>query len=116
MSGPKFQRGDIIHTRSPHADGGESRHWALIVGDPLCNKHGDYVVIQITSTPYYGASDYILKDTDPEFSQTGLQNSSTFRCHKLFPVSENQAQKKLGDVGPNTMATIENHLRRVLQL
>ena len=116
MSGPKFQRGDIIHTRSPHSDGGDSPHFALVVGDPLDNSQLEYVAIQITSTPIRGKSDFSLADSDPEFSQTGLDHTSTFRCHKLFPLAESRVRTKIGSAGPNTMKAIEQRLRTVLRL
>ncbi len=113
MAAPQLDRWDIVHTRSPHAQAGSSPHWALIVGDPYCNSHGDYVVIQITSTAFHGPTDFILRDSDPEFAQTGLNNTSTFRCHKLFPVSASAVFQKKGAIGPQTMVQIESHLKRV---
>lgn len=116
MSAPRFDRGDIVHTLSPHPDGGDSKHWALIVGDPSCNSYGDYVLVQITSRPFHGPSDFRLSDADPEFQQTGLQHSSTFRCHKVFPLAESRVRTKIGEAGPNTMRKIEACLRRVFLL
>ncbi len=117
MAGPKFQRGDILHTFSPHTENaGRSKHWAIVVGDPLDCSHGDYVLIQITSTLYSGRTDFRLLETHPEFAATGLDHASTFRCHKIFPISESMARTKLGEAGPSIMGEIELRLRSMLRL
>lgn len=117
MSGPVFERGDIIIAQTPHSNqAAVSQHPALIVGDPLANSHGDYVLIQITSTRWNGATDVVLADNDPEFASSGLQHTSTFRCHKLFALAESKARRKIGSVGPITLKKIESKLRLLLQL
>ncbi|HUY35457.1 MAG TPA: type II toxin-antitoxin system PemK/MazF family toxin [Pirellulales bacterium] len=104
---PKFTRGDIVNVFSPHADdAGESRHPALIVGDPLENTNGDYILVQITSKPWHGRTDVALNVSDPEFSRTGLKVASSVRCHKLFPLVEDRVRRKIGSAGPNTMKQI----------
>lgn len=80
MSGPKFQRGDIVHTLSPHPDGGDSKHWGLVVGDPL-DCHGEYVCVQIVTREHFGKTNFRLAETHPEFARTGLDHASTIRCH-----------------------------------
>ncbi len=45
---------------------------------------GEVVLVQITSTLFNGRTDYQLLDSDAEFAQSGLANSSCIRCHKLF--------------------------------
>lgn len=113
----QFERGDIVRAHTPHTDLSQSsQHPALIVADPMINASGDYVLIQITSSPYNSTSDYTLSATDPEFAMTGLQNTSTFRCHKIFPLKESLVRKKFGEVGPNTMKEIEKRLRALLCL
>lgn len=113
----QFERGDIVRAQTPHTDlSGTSQHPALIVADPMVNASGDYILIQITSSSYNSASDYTLQSSDPEFSMTGLQNTSTFRCHKMFPLKESLVRKKFGKVGPNTMKEIEDRRRALLCL
>lgn len=115
MSGPKFQRGDIVHTQSPHPDGGSSPHWGLIVGDPL-DCHGEYVCVQIVTREHHGKTDYRLWDSHPEFPGTGLSHSSTVRCHKLFVLSEPRIRSKLGEAGPTLMADVGTKLKAALRL
>ncbi len=116
MAGQLFDRGDIVHCLSPHVDGGDSRHFAVIVGDPVANTSGDYILVQITSTAYNGRTDYRLLDSDPEFGRTGLAHSSTFRCHKIFVLANSRVRRRIGDVGPNTMAQIETRLKAALAM
>lgn len=116
MAGQLFDRGDIVHCLSPHAEGGASRHYAVIVGDPIANTSGDYILVQITSTTYRGRTDYTIRDSDPEFGLTGLAHTSTIRCHKVFVLANSRVRRKIGVVGPNTMAAIENHIKAVLAL
>lgn len=91
-------------------------HYALIVGDPVANTAGDYILLQITSTKYSGRTDYTILDSDPEFAQTGLSHASTFRCHKVFVLASSRVQRRIGSVGPMTMAEIEKRLRIALSL
>lgn len=116
MSGKLFDRGDVIHCLSPHAEGGASKHYAVIVGDPIANTSGDYLLVQITTTAYNGRTDYRLTDKDPEFAQTGLDHSSTFRCHKVFVLENSRVRRKIGTIGRQTMAQIESRLKVALAL
>jgi mRNA-degrading endonuclease toxin of MazEF toxin-antitoxin module len=114
MAGKLFDRCDIVHCLSPHAEGGDSRHFAVIVGDPVANTSGHYMLVQITSTAYNGRTDYRLLDSDPEFAQTGLDHSSTFRCHKVFVLADSRVRRKIGSAGPKTMLEIEARLKIAL--
>lgn len=115
MPPPKFARGDIVNVPMPHADGsGASFRPALIVGDPIENQHGDYILVQITSREWNGRTDYRLQDTDPEYTGTGLDNASTFRCHKLFVVTEPKIRHRRGKVGPKTMREVEARMKVAL--
>ena len=101
MSAPKFDRGDVVYALCPQPDSNATTKCrCLIVGDPFANSHGDYILIQITSQPYFGKSDFTLAKADPEFPATGLTESSTFRCHKIFVLTEFMVQTKAGSVGP----------------
>lgn len=115
MSGPKYQRGDIVHTLSPHPDGGDSKHWGLVVGDPL-DCHGEYVCVQILSREHFGKTNLRLVESHPEFARTGLPHSSTIRCHKLYVVTELKVRTRLGDAGPQIMAEVGARLKAALRL
>ncbi len=116
MAGKLFDRGDIVHCLSPHPDGGDSRHYAVIVGDPIANTSGDYVLVQITSTAFNGRTDYRLFESDTEFGRTGLDHASTFRCHKIFVLANSRVHRSIGSVGPTTMAQIESCVKVALGL
>jgi len=117
MSGPRFQRGDIVNVPTPHADrSASSRHPALIVGDPLANRHGDYVLVQITSQKYSGRSDFRVVESDADFPATGLDNASTIRCHKLFVYTETMVHQRRGEASPRIMKEVESRLRDLLSL
>jgi mRNA-degrading endonuclease toxin of MazEF toxin-antitoxin module len=116
MSGKLFDRGDVVHCRMPHADAGDSRRYALIVGDPIENINKDYILLQITRTDHKGRTDYRLEQSNPEFGQTGLSESSTFRCHKIFVASSSMVQRRIGPVGKQTMLEVERRLKAALSL
>ncbi len=120
MSAPRFKRGDIVHCIHPHADskneGDVSRRYALVVGDPVENINQDYILAQVTSTEWGGRTDVWVKEDDPEFSQSGLRNSSTIRCHKIFAAAPTTVQRKIGEAGPDIMRRVELALRNALQL
>lgn len=117
MSGPKFQLGDIVNFLMPHTDGTASTSRpGLIVGDPLDNQNRDYVIVQITTQAWGGKSDVRIDDGDAEFNATGLEKSSTIRCHKIFAVGEARVQRRHGSAGPRLMARVQAGLRHALRL
>lgn len=116
MAAPRFQRGDIINFNTPYADGGGGEHPSLIVSDPLCNGHGDYILIQIVSKDWGGRCDYRITESHADFSATGLHAASTFRCHKLFVIAESMARRKRGVAGPDIMRQIDAKLKLALDL
>lgn len=120
MSTPRFRRGDIVHCLHPHADsrheGDASRRFALVVGDPIENINHDYILAQITSTEWRGRTDAWVADTDSEFNQLGLRNSSTVRCHKVFAAAPSTVRQRVGEAGPGIMRRVEVALRTALQL
>jgi len=117
MSGPKFQLGDIVNFLMPHTDGTASTSRpGLVVGDPLDNQNRDYVVVQITTQTWSGKSDVWIEDGDAEFTATGLEKSSTIRCHKIFAVGETRVQRRRGCAGPKIMARVQPGLRHALRL
>ncbi len=117
MTAPKFQRGDVVWCAMPSVGGtGETKRPALVIGDPIENVNHDYVLMQITSKPWKSRTDCILEESDPEFPQTGLTCTSTFRGHKVFVVTETAVQKRLGSVGQKTLASIEKAIKAALGL
>ena len=120
MSAPRFNRGDIVHCVHPHADsrsaGDASRRYALVVGDPIENINKDYILVQITSKEWRGRTDVWIASDDPEFGATGLQISSTIRCHKLFAAAPTTVQRRIGEAGPAILRRVDTALKIALQL
>ncbi len=75
------------------------------------------VVLLVTSnTSRITPDDYVLKDSNPEFKNTGLRQASAFRVGKITTLHKKLLNSKLGFAGPNTMKEVENRLRNLLQL
>lgn len=58
----------------------------------------------------------LMYDSDPEFGQTGLDHTSTFRCHKIFVLANSRVRRRIGSIGPKTMAEAESRVKSALGL
>src|SRR5262245_48249299 len=101
MSVPKYGRGAVLWCRIGEADTDRTkRRPCLVVGDPIENLNRDYVVVEITSTLWRGPTDIVVESGDPGFAGLGLPNSSTIRCHKIFPVASSRILQSCGTATP----------------
>lgn len=120
MSAPSFERGDVVLVRHVPLDSrgsdDEKPRPALVIGDPIENQNQDYILLFITSRQWTGRTDVWLQETDAEFRQTGLKQSSTIRCHKIFVANASMVRRKIGIAGLAVLNRVEAALRRALGL
>ena len=114
-----MKKGDVVLIVAPFSDRSSIKlRPALVISNENYNsKQDDVVVLLITSNvSRISTDDYVLKDSNPEFENTGLKKASAFRVGKIVTLNKKIFIRKLGFVGPNTLKEIEKRLRNLLQL
>ena len=114
------KRGDIVLIKYPFTDlsGSKVRPAVIVSPDDFINKNDDILCLFISSSiPDHALStDYILENTSPFFSQTGLKVTSVFKCHKLALLNKSLVIRSLGNLHQNIMNEINNKLKLALGL
>jgi mRNA interferase MazF len=112
-----LSRGDVVLTQFPFTDlTGASLRPALVVS---VGQIGQDIVLVGISSVVRGAlapTDYTMDASHPEFGLTGLRVTSVFRLHKLATVERSVIVRRLGRIGPQLQAEVDNLLRVVLGL
>ena len=58
----------------------------------------------------------LVRDDHPEFSETGLRQTSVIRLDKLITVSRSLVRRRLGRLGPSLQAALDTALKAALGL
>ncbi len=113
-----LKRGDIVLLPFPWTDlKGYSLRPALVISDDSHNKNNaDAIFLFITTKEHKGMFDFMLRNTDPSYTKTGLKAASTFRMGKLATLEQKLAQRHLGYAGANLLKKIEAGLKLLLNL
>lgn len=110
-------RGDVILTRFPFTDlSGSSLRPALVISQGQIGQ--DVVLVGISSVvrgPLI-VTDYLIDTAHPEFALTGLRVSSVIRTHKLATVESSVIARRLGRLGAQAQAEVDELLRLALVL
>ena len=106
--------GDIVTVYFPFTDhsGGKIRP-ALVVSADQFNRGADIVFVPISSVPKPDADVFIIEDSAPYFSQTGLRRTSVVKWTKPMTVARTVVHAKLGTLPPSELAAIQAHIRRL---
>lgn len=117
MSSSRLRRGDLVLVPFPFTDlAGSTLRPALVVSPgPI----GQDVVLAAISSVLRGAgypTDCVIPSTHPEFAITGLRVSSAVRLHKLVTVEKSIVVRRLGRIGPQLSAQVDQLLRVALGL
>lgn len=110
-------RGDIVLADFPFSDLSNSKvRPALMVSPGLIGQ--DVVLLAISSVMRGTtvSTDLLVPVAHSEFAFTGLHIASVFRAHKLATVERKIITRRLGRVGPQLQAEIDNLLRLALML
>src|SRR3712207_4451181 len=110
-------RGDVLLTRFPWTDlKGTSIRPALVLSQGLIGQDVILAAISSVVRSFPVPTDYLLDTSHPEFGSTGLKLSSVIRLHKLVTVEESLLIRKLGTIGAQTQADVDQLLRQMLSL
>ena len=122
QSNPKpeaaLQRGDIVLVPFPFTDlSTEKLRPAVIVYvDP---QKTDVIIAFISSVVSPGElseTDYLLRQDNTDFAQTGLKKTSTFRMSKLLTIERSKIIRRLGRVSLAIQKELDIRLRRAIGL
>jgi len=113
-----LQRGDIVLVPFPFTDlSTEKLRPAVIVYvDP---QKTDFIIAFISSAVSPGElseTDYLLRQDNTDFAQTGLKKASTFRMSKLLTIERSKIIRRLGRVSPAIQKELDIRLRRAIGL
>lgn len=113
-----LQRGDIVLVPFPFTDlSTEKLRPAVIVYvDP---QKTDFIIAFISSVVSPGElseTDYLLRQDNTDFAQTGLKKASTFRMSKLLTIERSKIIRRLGRVSPAIQKELDIRLRRAIGL
>lgn len=90
---------------------------AVCLTNPI-SAYRHVVITFITSQAHKAneASDVMIPDTDPNFSQTGLVMTSAIRLHRLATVPIKLIQRDLGNLPTSFQTEVEQKLRQLFGL
>jgi mRNA interferase MazF len=111
-------RGDVVLVPFPFTDlGTEKLRPAVIASvDP---QKTDVIIAFISSVVSPGElseTDYLLRQDNPDFAQTGLKKASTFRMRKLLTIERSKIIRRLGRVSPTIQKELDVRLRQAVGL
>lgn len=61
-------------------------------------------------------TDYVIKDSDPDFVTNGLKVSSTIRLHRLLTVSKALIRRELGMLSTTQRNEIDIRLKKLFEI
>ena len=113
-----LQRGDIVLVPFPFTDlSTEKLRPAVIASvDP---QKTDVIIAFISSVVSPGdlsETDYLLRQDNPDFAETGLKKASTFRMRKLLTIERSKIIRRLGRVSPAIQKELDIRLRQAVGL
>lgn len=110
--------GDVVLVLFPFADLSNAKvRPALVISSTQQLAQGiDAIYMAITtSVANLKPTDFLLQQSHPEFSATGLKKPSVFRTDKIFCGEKRLAKQRLGTIGPALRVEISNRVRTVLE-
>lgn len=106
-----IQEGQIILFAFPQTDQVDGKLRPSLVLRSLPGSHNDWLICMISSQLHHEIPDFdkIIRDTDSDFSQTGLKHNSLIRITRLAVVSADILEGAIGTLSKNHLDQI--HLR-----
>jgi len=113
-----LQRGDIVLVPFPFTDlsTGKLRPAVIVYVDP---QKTDVIIAFISSVVSPGElseTDYLLRQDNTNFAQTGLKKASNFRMSKLLTIERSKIIRRLGRVSPAIQKELDIRLRQAVGL
>lgn len=111
-----MERGDIVLVRFPFTDLSSSKLRPALVLAP-CNKYEDVILAFISSVvEETDDTDYVLKEDDKDFPETGLKRTSVFKMAKLATLSKDLISGEIGFVSARLQEKLDKKLEIALNL
>ena len=118
MSKTSLARGEIVLVQFPLTDltAKKVRPAVILSAEP---RSEDVIVAFISSSPEsksFLPTDYLCEEKRPDFAQTGLKRSSTFRMSKLVTLHRSMILRRLGMVSAGIQKELDARLKKALVL
>jgi len=113
-----MQRGTIVLTKFPFTDLSSAKRRPAVILSKVELEDPDVIVAFISSViPAEPApADFVLQNTDPDFSRTGLKKPSVFKMDKLATLDKSIFSGEMGQISPKMLEKLKMKLRVVLDL
>jgi mRNA interferase MazF len=113
-----LRRGDIVLVPFPFTDlTTEKLRPAVVISvDPQKTDVVIAFISSIVSPAEISETDYVLREDNQHFPQTGLKRRSTFRMRKLLTVERSKIIRRLGRASPAIQKEPDIRLRRAVGL
>jgi mRNA interferase MazF len=111
----RFQINDILLIRFPFTDlSGDKLRPALVVAF----AGGSDVVLAFVTSNLESPSDFdvVVNSEDPDFTETGLHQSSRIRLDRLATLDAEMAMRRIGKLATTRQPAIDAALRAVFRL
>lgn len=107
-----IQEGQITLFAFPQTDQVSSKLRPALILRCLPNQHGDWLICMLSSQLHHEVPEFdeIVRDTDDDFSQTGLKTTSLIRVTRLAVVSEDLLQGAIGSLPEERLNKIQVRL------
>ena len=111
-----MKRGDIVLVRFPFTDLSSSKLRPAVVIAPE-NSCGDVILAFVSSVIRDTQdTDFVLSESDKDFSKSGLKKTSVFKMGKIATLSKDAVYGRMGSVSPRLQKILDEKLRRALWL
>ncbi len=112
--------GHIVYASVPYADvEGTKSRFAVVVSNAVFNATYPEVVVAFATRSanvrHPRSYDVCISDRHPEFTQTGLTESTTVRCGRLWTLNQRAIAHVAGIVPSDLLVDVEKLVRQCFQ-
>ena len=107
-----IQEGQITLFAFPQTDQASGKLRPALILRSLPQPHDDWLICMISSQMHHEVPEFdkIIRDTDPDFSQTGLKTTSLIRVTRLAVVSADLLEGTIGTLSEERLNRIQSRL------
>lgn len=106
------QAGQIVLFRFPQTDLEEGKSRPALLLAQLPGAHDDWLICMISSQTRYFVPEFdeIVRESDPDFSESGLKVASVIRIGRLAVVQGEILLGAIGQIAPKRLQRIKERL------
>ena len=113
----KLNKGDIVLVQFPFTDLSQTKlRPALILYSNSENNETTLCFISSLNVDNLTSEEFAIKDSDKEFSETGLRISSKVRVTRIATLNNSLILRRLGKLGNEYMKMLNKTLKQAFQL